>query len=175
MSGLGLLRWRIVALAAAIVALLAGGTWFALTRASAQGTGKDPAVQQAASRHAHQATVQPETVVSVTPAPRALGVNGASPVRVVFSAPLAADSPMPTLTPAIGGSWQRVSATTVQFVPTQGFPELTRVRLLIPAGSSGVRSSSGGLLAAQVVDKFWTGCTARCGWSSCWPSSATCR
>jgi hypothetical protein len=29
--------------------------------------------------------------------------------------------------------------------------------VLIPAGSAGVRSSSGGLLAAQVVDKFWTG------------------
>ena len=159
MSGLGLLRWRIVALAAAIVALLAGGTWVALTTASAQGKGKDQdqAAQQAASRHAHQATVQPETVVSVSPAPHALGVNGAGPVQVVFSAPLAADSPMPTLTPAIGGSWQRVTPTTVQFVPARGFPELTRVRLLIPAGSSGVRSSSGGLLAAQVVDKFWTG------------------
>ena len=157
MSGLGLLRWRIVALAAAIVALLAGGTWFALTRASAQGQGKDPAAQQAASRHAHQAANQPETVVSVTPAPRSRGVNGASPVQVVFSAPLAAGSPMPTLIPVIDGSWQRVTPTTVQFVPAQGFPELTRVRVVIPAGSSGVRSATGGLLTAQVVDKFWTG------------------
>src|SRR5260221_8683929 len=36
LSGLGLLRGRIAALAAVIAALLAGGTWFALTRASAQ-------------------------------------------------------------------------------------------------------------------------------------------
>jgi peptidoglycan hydrolase-like protein with peptidoglycan-binding domain len=157
LSGLGLLRWRIVALAGAIVALLAGGTWVALTGASAQGKGKDPAARQASTPHAHQATVQAETVASVSPAPHTLGVNGASPVRVVFSAPLAADSPMPTLSPAVAGSWQRLSPTTVQFVPTQGFPELTRVRVLIPAGSSGVRSSSGGLLAAQVVDRFWTG------------------
>jgi hypothetical protein len=154
---MGLLRWRIVALAAAIVALLAGGTWVALTQASARGKGKGAAAHQAAASHAHQANVQPETVVSVTPAARSQGVNGASPVQVVFSAPLAADSPMPTLTPAVDGGWQRVSPTTVQFVPTQGFTEQTRVRLVIPAGPSGVRSSSGGLLATQVVDKFLTG------------------
>src|SRR6516165_5466518 len=130
---MGLLRWRIVALASAIAALLAGGTWFALTRASAQGTAKDPAAHQAADRRGHQA-----------------------PVQAVFSAPLAADSPMPTLTPAIDGSWQRVSPTTVQFVPARGFTAQTHVRLVIPAGPSGVRSSTGGLLAAQVVSKFWT-------------------
>jgi peptidoglycan hydrolase-like protein with peptidoglycan-binding domain len=153
---MGLLRWRIVALAAAIVALLAGGTWFALTGASAQGKGKDAPAHQAA-KSAHQARAQPETVVSVTPASHSQGVNGAAPVTVVFSAPLAADSPMPALTPAIDGSWQRVSPTTVQFVPAQGFTEQTHVRLAIPAGPSGVRSSTGGLLAAQVIDKFWTG------------------
>ena len=146
-----------MALAAAIVALLAGGAWFALTGASAQGKGKDAPARQAAARPANQAQARPETVVSVTPASHAQGVNGAGPVQVVFSAPLAADSPMPTLTPAIDGSWQRVSPTTVQFVPVQGFTEQTHVRLVVPAGPSGVRSSSGGLLAAQVVDKFWTG------------------
>jgi peptidoglycan hydrolase-like protein with peptidoglycan-binding domain len=153
---MGLLRWRIVALAAAIVALLAGGAWFALTGASAQGKGKDAPAHQAA-KPAQQVQARPETVLSVTPAAHSQGANGASPVQVVFSAPLAADSPMPTLTPAIDGSWQRVSPTTVQFVPAQGFTQQTHVRLVIPAGPSGVRSSSGGLLAAQVVDKFWTG------------------
>jgi len=155
---MGLLRWRIVALAAAIVALLAGGAWFALTGAPAQGKDKGKAAPaHQAAKSAHQAQVQPETVVSVTPASHSRGVNGAAPVIVVFSAPLAADSPMPALTPAIDGSWQRVSPTTVQFVPARGFTEQTHVRLGIPAGPSGVRSSTGGLLAAQVVDKFWTG------------------
>jgi peptidoglycan hydrolase-like protein with peptidoglycan-binding domain len=154
---MGLLRWRIVALAAAIVALLAGGAWFALTGASAQGKGQDAPAHPAAAKSAQQAQARPETVVSVTPASHSQGVNGAAPVTVAFSAPLAADSPMPTLTPAIDGNWQRVSPTTVQFVPAQGFTEQTHVRLAIPAGPSGVRSSTGGLLAAQVIDKFWTG------------------
>ena len=148
-----------MALGTAIVALLAGGTWFALSGASAHtrgaGTASGPNVTAAQRKHRTPAT--PETVASVTPAPRARGVNGANAIRVTFSAPLAADSPMPSVTPAISGSWQRVSPTTVQFVPVRGFPELTRVRVLIPAGSAGVRSTAGGLLATQVVDRFWTG------------------
>ena len=39
----------------------------------------------------------PLRVVSVTPAARAKGVNGAAPIRVRFSAPLAAGTPMPAL------------------------------------------------------------------------------
>ena len=87
--------------------------------------------------HAHQEAAQPITVVSFTPAPRTHGVNGADSIRVTFSAPLAADSPMPSLSPSIPGAWQRVSADTVEFVPAQGFPQLTRVRVVVPAGSAG--------------------------------------
>jgi peptidoglycan hydrolase-like protein with peptidoglycan-binding domain len=159
LSGLGLLRWRIVALAALITAVLGGGAWFALSGASAQqhGTsGRDPAAA-AEARHAAKAVAKPIGVISVSPAPHSQGVNGADPIRVVFSAPLAAGSPMPTVSPSIAGTWQRVSPDTVQFVPTQGFPELTRVRVTVPAGAAGVRSAAGGVLAAQVVGKFWTG------------------
>jgi peptidoglycan hydrolase-like protein with peptidoglycan-binding domain len=158
LSGLGLLRWRVVALAAGIALVLGGGTWFALSGASAHTTsGKHGATQsKTTTDHAHT-SVKPLTVVSFTPALHTLGVNGADSIRVQFSAPLAADSPMPTVQPAVAGSWQRVSTDTVQFVPTQGFPEQTRVRVVVPSGSAGVRSSDGGLLAANAVDKFWTG------------------
>jgi peptidoglycan hydrolase-like protein with peptidoglycan-binding domain len=159
LSGLGQLRWRVVALAAVIAAVLGGGTWFALSGAAAQqhgSSGKDPTAQ-VKTVHAHQAAAKPITVESFTPAPHTQGVNGADSIRVTFSAPLAADSPMPSLSPSIPGTWQRVSADTVEFVPTQGFPELTRVRVAVPAGSAGVRSTTGGLLATRVTDKFWTG------------------
>jgi peptidoglycan hydrolase-like protein with peptidoglycan-binding domain len=158
LSGLGLLRWRVLALAAGIALVLGGGTWFALSGASAHTTsGKSGATQsKTTTDHAH-AAVKPLTVVSFTPALHTLGVNGADSIRVQFSAPLAADSPMPTVQPAVAGNWQRVSDDTVQFVPTQGFPEHTRVRVVVPSGSAGVRSTDGGLLAANAVDKFWTG------------------
>lgn len=159
MSGLGQkLRWRVVALAAAIAAVLGGGVWFALSGASAgeHSSGKD-ATAQAKTAHIHKAAATPVSVVSFTPALHTHGVNGADSIRVVFSEPLATDSPMPSLSPSIAGNWQRVNADTVQFVPTTGFPQLTRVRVVVPAGSAGVRSTNGGLLATRAVDRFWTG------------------
>ena len=159
MSGIGVFRARILALAVAIAALLAGGTWFALSGASAQeGSVKDAAGRvHSVVQRARRPAVKPETVVSVSPASHSTDVNGADPVRVVFSAPLAAGSPMPSVSPAIAGSWQRVGASTVEFIPARGFTAGTHVRVLVPAGSAGVRSAAGGLLAARVVDKFRTG------------------
>ncbi len=75
---------------------------------------------------------------------------------MVFSHPLAAGSPLPTLSPSIAGTW-RTSGSTLEFVPRRGYPPLTHVKLMIPGGPSGVRSAVGGLLAAQVVDRFATG------------------
>jgi len=141
--------------AAVILVLIGGGTWFALSRDTAQGATEGTATHQAAAKP--KVTAPPETVVSVTPSAHSRGVNGAGAIRVVFSEPLATDSPMPSLSPAIPGSWQRISPTTVQFVPEQGFTENTRVKVSVPAGSSGVRSTAGGLLATHVVSRFWTG------------------
>jgi peptidoglycan hydrolase-like protein with peptidoglycan-binding domain len=161
LSGLGLLRGRIAALAGVIAVILASGTWFALTRASAQPkTGRDAAAGRAArnpaARRAAQASSGPVRVLSVTPAAHASQADGAAPIRVVFSEPLAADSPLPTLSPSIPGTW-RASGSTVEFVPKRGYPPLTHVKLVIPGGPSGVRSAGGGLLAARVVDRFVTG------------------
>jgi peptidoglycan hydrolase-like protein with peptidoglycan-binding domain len=161
LSGLGLVRGRVAALAAVIALLLIGGTWVALTKASAQPkTGKDAAAghaaQNPAARHAGPASSAPVRVLSVTPASHERQVDGASPIRVTFSGPLAADSPLPTLTPSIAGSW-RASGRTLEFVPALGYQPLTHVKLVIPGGPSGVRSAGGGLLATRVVDKFVTG------------------
>jgi peptidoglycan hydrolase-like protein with peptidoglycan-binding domain len=145
-----------VAIAAVILALIGGGAWFALSRDTAQGA--TPGAHQTAAKHSHLVSAaKPETVVSVTPADHSHNVNGADAVRVVFSLPLASGSAMPAITPAIAGSWQRVTPTTVQFVPAQGFTQDTHVKVTVPAGSSGVRSTAGGMLATKVVDHFWTG------------------
>jgi peptidoglycan hydrolase-like protein with peptidoglycan-binding domain len=160
LSGLGLLRGRVAVLAAMIVAVMGSGTWVALTQASA-----DPAEASAAQvppgAHFHQGASQaaagPLRVLSVTPAAGATGVNGAAPVKVTFSAALAADSPLPAIAPRIAGRWQRVSASTVQFVPRRAFRPLSRVRVRIPAGRRGVRSAAGGLLDAKVSVRFHVG------------------
>ncbi len=104
----------------------------------------------------------PLHVVSVSPASGARGVNGASAIRVQFSAPLAATSPMPSLSPSIPGHWTIQGGTAV-FVPVVGYPEDTKVTVTIPAGLTGVMSASGaiahagGTLAGGSSQSFTTG------------------
>ena len=104
----------------------------------------------------------PLRVVSVTPAAGAKGVNGAAPIRVRFSAPLAADTPMPALSPHIAGSWQ-VEGDTAVFTPASGYFQNTHVTLKIPGGPAGMISvhkasvGTGGLLVSSVTQSFTTG------------------
>ena len=56
------------------------------------------------------ASTLPLNVVAVTPADGATGVPSDATVTVRFSEPLSAHSPMPTLTPAVAGTWQQADA-----------------------------------------------------------------
>jgi peptidoglycan hydrolase-like protein with peptidoglycan-binding domain len=144
LSGLGQFRGRIAALGGVIVILLAAGSWMALTHASAQSTSHQ-AGSAPGSGHgtAASAPKTPLRVVSITPAPHARHIDGAAPVRVTFSAPLAAGSPLPTLKPAIAGNWEHVGTDALQFVPARGFSQWAHVRVHIPAGTAGVQSATG--------------------------------
>ena len=81
-------------------------------------------------------------MVSTTPAAGAKGANGASPIRVQFSSPIAASSPMPTLSPQIAGKWT-VQGDSAVFTPAVGYFENTRVTVSIPSGPSGIVSAAG--------------------------------
>jgi L,D-transpeptidase catalytic domain/Bacterial Ig-like domain len=101
-------------------------------------------------------------LVSVSPAAGARGVNGGSPIRVQFSAPLATSSPMPTLSPSIPGNWT-VQGDTAVFTPTVGYYENTRVTVKIPGGLAGIMSAAGanvgngGTLGSDLSQSFTTG------------------
>jgi peptidoglycan hydrolase-like protein with peptidoglycan-binding domain len=108
---------------------------------------------------------QPATalqVLSVTPRAGAKAVDGADPIRVQFSAPLAANTPMPTLSPHITGSWQ-VAGDTAVFTPAVGYFQNSKIKLTIPGGPNGMISvdgasaGAGGLLASTVTQTFTTG------------------
>src|SRR4029077_9179497 len=120
---------------------------------------------QAAAAEKQDAPAVPINVLSVTPATGAKGVNGAAPIKVQFSAPLAANTPMPQLSPHITGSWQ-VAGDTAVFTPAVGYFENTKVTLKIPGGASGMVSvggasvGSGGLLASGTTASWTTGCCA---------------
>jgi peptidoglycan hydrolase-like protein with peptidoglycan-binding domain len=133
------------------VLVAGGGIYLYLQKSSpAQAAGSGPAKSQS------PAAKRPEHVVTITPADGTTGVNGAANISVVFSEPLSPSSPMPTLKPAIGGTWQRHGSTAV-FVPARGFSPSAKVTVKVPDGSAGVQSTGGGLLAAPVTATFRTG------------------
>ncbi len=101
----------------------------------------------------HHAPPRALHVVSITPRNGSAGVDGAGQVSITFSAPVARNSPMPTLSPSVPGTWS-ASGSTLTFSPAQPFVPLSQVKLVIPAGSQGPTGTQGGTLAARVVEKF---------------------
>ena len=97
----------------------------------------------------------PLQVESVTQGGAVTRTNGASPVRVTLSAPLAATSPMPVLHPATPGTWTKAGGT-LTFTPSTPFWPGTRVRVTFPAGEAGLRSAAGGVVAKTVTERFTT-------------------
>jgi hypothetical protein len=100
-------------------------------------------------------SASPVTVESITPAKGARAVNGTDTVSVTFSAPLAANSPKPVITPATAGTW-KASGATETFTPSTPFGTRTKVTVRVPSGEKGVRSSSGGILAKTISQRFTT-------------------
>src|SRR5260370_38445617 len=96
-----------VAAAAAVILAVAGVYYYLRNPSPAQAAGNKSHEHPAAAL----AAKGPEQVLSVTPADGATRVNGGGKVRVVFSEPLSASSAMPSLTPAIRGTWQRSGST----------------------------------------------------------------
>ena len=58
----------------------------------------------------------PLTVVSV--APSGSGVSAGAPITVQFSTDLAPDSPLPTLSPPVAGTWAVLSPSLLQYQAT---------------------------------------------------------
>jgi Bacterial Ig-like domain/L,D-transpeptidase catalytic domain len=139
---------RVIAVGLAIAALIAAGVTYAT-----QNSGTS---QPAAAAAVAPAQTGPIHVVSITPTSRATGVNGAAPIVVTFSAPVAASTPRPQLLPSVAGTWYPAGNSLV-FMPTVAFSPSERVTVSVPAGPDGVRSVNGGLLAASVTEQFTTG------------------
>jgi len=126
--------------------------------AGAGAAGAGVAGAAAAGMQAHQPSTAGEQVlrvVAMTPSVGARRVDGTGSIEVGFSAPLAADSPTPALSPRVSGQWHQIGATMV-FTPDIGFAPSTRVTVRVPAGPTGVRSAAGALLARPLVAHFST-------------------
>ncbi|MGH3579204.1 MAG: Ig-like domain-containing protein, partial [Mycobacterium sp.] len=98
--------------------------------------------------------IQPLTVVSTSPAAGATNIPSDQVVTVRLSSPVASDSGMPTFTPPVGGTWLKVGPTTISFAATAPFIPTSTETLTIPAGASGLRDTTGAVLAAPVSTSF---------------------
>jgi hypothetical protein len=138
-------KTRVIAAVTAIIALLAGGCVYLATKGG--GT---------SSPSGGVALPGPFRVMSVTPASGSTDADGSLPVQVAFSAPPAARSPMPTLTPSVPGAWQIIGDSMV-FTPRTAFSPATKITVSVPAGRNGVRSVAGLFLASPKTAVYTTG------------------
>ena len=148
-------RTKVILLAAAGVGVLviAGVTIGTLSAASPAGHSTNVSDHQ--SSGAAAGTAPSLQVESATQGGAVTATNGASPVRVTLSAPLASNSPMPAVHPATPGTWTK-AGTTLTFTPSTPFWPGTRVRVTLAGGGGGLRSAAGGVLAKTTTERFTT-------------------
>ncbi len=145
----GARRWptsTLFVIALAIVVVVGGGAAFALSRS---GGASAPQHHTAPTRPA-----APFSVASTTPTSGATNVDPGATLSVTVSEPLAAKSPLPTLSPPVAGSWARVTPTRLQFSTTAPFVPSASETLSIPGGSGGLRSATGRTLPSTLTSSF---------------------
>lgn len=143
-------------LAVAILALIAvaGGFTLALTAHTGSARAAAAVRPEHATANKPVQVSGPLRVLSVSPAHQARAVNGADPVRITFSAPLAAGFQQPGIRPAAAGSWSLVQGNKLVFTPATAFRPLTTVTISVPAG---LRSTTGSTLSRPYTVRFRTG------------------
>jgi peptidoglycan hydrolase-like protein with peptidoglycan-binding domain len=163
--GAAVLRHRVIAgTALAGTAVLVAGCAFAATAATPSGhetlanVSDSKHVTKQVTKKTVAAPVGPLKLVSVTPAGGDHDANGGDPITVKFSSALSPRTPLPTLSPAVAGSW-RVSGDTATFTPESGYLADTTVTVKVPGGADGMLgvTASAGALKKTSVTSFTTG------------------
>jgi len=120
-------------------AVLAVGGCTAVIVLAAAGGGKPGSHPDNAA--ARPAPLPPLRVVSVSPADGNRDVDGVGNVTVTYNRPLPASAPLPALSPAIAGTWQRTGDTAV-FTPATGFPAHTHVTVTAAVAVTAVTAAA---------------------------------
>ncbi len=143
----GRTRWVIAITITVVVVVAAAGVLFTVRGPA------NRAVASPTSSPARPAT-GPLTVVSVSPVDGSTGVPSDATISVRFSVPLNSHSPAPALTPPVAGTWQVVTPDTFMFVPAAPLVPSSAETVTVPAGDTGVVSSSGRVLAVGSTTHF---------------------
>jgi peptidoglycan hydrolase-like protein with peptidoglycan-binding domain len=141
---------RIVAATVVVVVLaLAGASAFALSSrkgARARGAGPGAATTLPPSKKRF-------TIASTVPSASAQ-VQSDSPITVSFTDPVDPQGPMPSLSPAVAGSWSVLRPDTLSFDATGPLIPGTTETLTVPGGGDGVLDSAHKPLLASVTVTF---------------------
>jgi peptidoglycan hydrolase-like protein with peptidoglycan-binding domain len=95
----------------------------------------------------------PISLLSFSPTANATNVAAATPVTLHFSAPLAADTAQPTISPSVAGSWT-TAGSTMTFTPAGGWIPFTTVKVTVPSGLAGAAGSDTTPLASAASVSF---------------------
>jgi peptidoglycan hydrolase-like protein with peptidoglycan-binding domain len=136
----GTRRWVILAICVAVLAIAAGG-FVTVDRMHSGQAAATPASPPPAL-----------TVSSVSPT--GTTVAAGSTITVQFSTDLAPNSPLPTLSPPLAGSWAVLSPSLLEYQATGPLVPGATETLTIPGGASGVIGSEGQRLAQPVTSQF---------------------
>jgi peptidoglycan hydrolase-like protein with peptidoglycan-binding domain len=151
MSGRALLTVLVVGVAAVLA--VGVGTLTALRLSSPRSS---PTPKAAGTTGASRGTTKPTIqlqVVSTSPTAGATVAPDAA-VSVTFSTPVDPSGPLPTLSPAIAGSWMAATPTTLAFHPDGPLPPASALTLSVPGGTQGVHGVDGSHLAVSTTVGF---------------------
>jgi peptidoglycan hydrolase-like protein with peptidoglycan-binding domain len=109
--------------------------------------------------HTKAATVTPTPVlafkvIATSPSPSTKVVPSATNITVSFSAPIAQNSPKPTLAPPVPGDWALVSPSELEFVASAPLVPGATESVVIPGGSAGMVSEQGQFLSTSTTVPF---------------------
>jgi peptidoglycan hydrolase-like protein with peptidoglycan-binding domain len=96
----------------------------------------------------------PFTVESVSPLGGSTQVPTDATISVHFSVPLKADSPTPSLSPPVAGTWQLLTPDTFSFVATGPLVPSSTETVTVPGGDAGVMSADGKALDRSTTAQF---------------------
>jgi hypothetical protein len=132
--------WVAVALGVLAVAIVAGG-FIMVGQSHSNNAAADP-------------TAPPVPLSVVSTSPTGSSVAGGSTISVQFSTDLAPGSPMPTLAPAVAGTWSVLSPSLLQYQATGPLVPGATETISVPGGSGGVLGARGQHLPANVTSSF---------------------
>ncbi len=139
-SSRGPLPWIIGGVVALVVLIVAGVVILASRSSAHASPTSSPHVSHLA-------------VLDATPT-NAATVDSTASIRVALNAPLAANSPLPTLSPAVAGHWERLSPSVLTFVQSSPLSPGQNVTITVPGGAKGLISTTGARLAATSISSF---------------------